>query len=171
MRHSLTFPAVLLGLGLIASTGCESPQIREAKLKMAAVHNEQERYLRDSQVNQRVMDVFRTRHHEVLAVWDKAKLEGKRMTAQRLVKSVAPAYPIAHTMSRKQGQVWIGFVIGTDGLTTAVEAIPDEGSINDILFVESAKYAVRHWIFEPAKLDGVPTATAAFVPVVFQIPF
>lgn len=172
-QRSLTLhyvcPLLFVASWLLLLVGCESPAMAEYRKKQTAVRLAIDRHFNDPEAGRQMSLRARQRHPAIQAVWDKASDEARPMTVQRLIKAVLPLYPAPHRNALTEGGVWIAFVLGADGIPTSIEHLPDESSLNDTLFVESARTAVAQWRFTPATLNGVPTPVVSVVPIIFQI--
>jgi protein TonB len=86
------------------------------------------------------------------------------VTPAKLVKRVTPVAPSG--VSRKTaGFVMVKFNIGTNGRVTDVDVV--ESSPQGI-FDDAAQTAVRKWVYEPRKENGVAVESAARAKLVFE---
>lgn len=93
---------------------------------------------------------------------DISRDRGRELDAQpALVEYVAPAFPPGAPSLRTK--VALELFLGPDGAVWYAE--PTDDGVNP-LYVESALAAARQFEFEPATLDGKPTAT--WYPFVFE---
>jgi len=77
-----------------------------------------------------------------------------------------PSYPEAARRAGAQGTVWLALELDEDGAVIAVRQTVSSGHA---ALDEAAAAAARSWRFEPATLDGVPTASCVSVPVRFGL--
>jgi protein TonB len=63
-----------------------------------------------------------------------------------------------------QGTVLLEILVGEEGEVVHLAIRQSIPSLND-----AAVTCVSRWTFEPARVDGVPRATVAYVPVAFRI--
>jgi len=81
----------------------------------------------------------------------------------RLIRAVLPAYPQLAKSNRVAGDVTL------DALIDASGAVKDVSVISGPVFLrEAAKAALKQWKYEPARLDGQPTAMHLTVTVKFR---
>ena len=81
----------------------------------------------------------------------------------RLIRAVLPAYPQLAKSQRVAGDVTLDALIDASGNVRDVSAISGPVFLRD-----SAKTALRQWKYEPARLDGQPTAMHLTVTVKFK---
>lgn len=82
----------------------------------------------------------------------------------RLVKSVPPVYPPVARTQRIAGNVSIDAVVATDGSVSSVKVLSGPAILH-----RAALEAVKQWHYEPAMLDGKPTASHLTVIVQFRM--
>jgi periplasmic protein TonB len=80
------------------------------------------------------------------------------------IKDVKPIYPQEALASRLRGTVVIEATIGIDGKVHDARVVRSIAGLD-----QAALDAVRQWVFEPARLNGVPVAVIMSVPVAFAI--
>lgn len=159
--HRTALAALLIFLGGCAHMTAPDPMTRKQLM--------QEAYFKDAAVGRRMERQAEGRHAEVYARMRADMESGKKITTPRVVKTVAPVYPIGRQMVDAQSGVWISFVVGLDGSTESVEWERDEIMASHPSFVEAAKDAVRKWKFQPATVDGRPVTYMMLVPVIFAL--
>jgi protein TonB len=79
----------------------------------------------------------------------------------------APRYPTTALADHQQGTVTVTFTVQPDGGTTNIRIVSSEPSG---IFDAAARTAVRHWLFDPATVDGVPVARQVSQTLVFRPP-
>jgi periplasmic protein TonB len=89
---------------------------------------------------------------------------GGDVQAALLLVQTAPAYPLAARQGRIHGTVKLMAVIGTDGKIKNLTAVSGHA-----LLVQAALEAVRHWIYRPTALDGVPVEVNTDIEVHFNL--
>jgi TonB family protein len=82
----------------------------------------------------------------------------------KIVKRVTPVAP-AGIPRKANGYVVVKFSIGTNGRVTDLEVVE---SSPPGMFDEAAQDAVRKWLYEPRKENGVPVASTAKARLVFD---
>jgi protein TonB len=82
----------------------------------------------------------------------------------RLLSSVPPVYPQMARTQRVSGDVTIDALIDVNGRVSATRVIS-----GPTLLHEAAMGAVRQWKYQPATLNGIPTATHLTVTVQFRL--
>lgn len=82
----------------------------------------------------------------------------------RLILSVAPVYPEFAKSQRISGNVAIDALIDVNGKVTKMKMLSGPSAL-----YEAAKKALKQWRFEPARLNGEPTATHLEVTVKFML--
>jgi bla regulator protein BlaR1 len=80
------------------------------------------------------------------------------------------AYPPAALAAKTNGVVYVKVHIGADGAVAGAE-LASIGPRPDKLLAEAALSGVRTWTFNPASIDGKPTASDEVVPIVFFLDF
>jgi TonB family protein len=78
--------------------------------------------------------------------------------------SPRPQYPQAAFDAKVQGTVLVEILVGEEGEVAHLEIRQSIPALD-----AAALATVRQWKFEPARVDGVPRATVAHVPVAFRI--
>jgi protein TonB len=89
---------------------------------------------------------------------------GGDVKAARLVKSVPPVYPAVARSQRIAGNVSLDAVVGTDGNVSTMKVLSGPAMLH-----RAALDAVKQWHYEPAMLDGKPTASHLTVIVQFRL--
>jgi len=89
---------------------------------------------------------------------------GGDVQAALILVQTHPVYPIAARQGRIHGTVKLNAVIGTDGKIKNLTAVSGHA-----LLVQSALEAVRHWIYRPTVLDGVPVEVNTEIEVRFNL--
>ena len=84
--------------------------------------------------------------------------------AALILVQTQPAYPMAARQGRIHGTVKLMAVIGTDGKIKNLTAVSGHA-----LLVQAALEAVRHWIYRPTVLDGVPVEVNTDIEVRFSL--
>jgi TonB family protein len=86
------------------------------------------------------------------------------MTSARLVSSVQPTYPPAARQAQIQGDVVIELRIDATGNVVGMKVLSGSRALR-----EAATTALAMWKFQPALLDGRPTASTSVVTVRFHL--
>ena len=81
----------------------------------------------------------------------------------RLIRAVLPAYPQLAKSNRVAGDVTLDALIDASGNVRDVSVIS-----GPVFLREAAKLALKQWKYEPARLDGQPTAMHLTVTVKFK---
>ena len=89
---------------------------------------------------------------------------GGDVKAARLVKSVPPVYPAVARTQRIGGNVSIDAVVETDGNVSTMKVLSGPAILH-----RAALDAVKQWHYEPAMLNGKPTASHLTVTVQFRL--
>ena len=89
----------------------------------------------------------------------------KNLLAGRLLKHVAPSYPLEAMQQRIEGTVRLHAVIGDDGKVLSLEPVSGPP-----LLVEAAVIAVRQWRYGPTLFDGHRVQVHDDVRLVFRLP-
>jgi len=89
---------------------------------------------------------------------------GGDVKAARLVKSVPPVYPAVARTQRIAGNVSIDAVVETDGNVSTMKVLSGPAILH-----RAALDAVKQWHYQPAMLDGKPTASHLTVIVQFRL--
>jgi TonB family protein len=89
---------------------------------------------------------------------------GGDVKVARLLSSVPPVYPQMARAQRVSGDVTIDALIDVNGRVSATRVIS-----GPTLLHEAAMGAVRQWKYQPATLNGIPTATHLTVTVQFRL--
>ena len=89
---------------------------------------------------------------------------GGDVKAAKLVSSVPPVYPQMARAQRVSGNVTIDALIDGTGRVTATRVLSGPALLHD-----AATNAVRQWKYQPATLNGLPTATHLTVTVQFRL--
>jgi len=89
---------------------------------------------------------------------------GGMVQEARLIQSMPPAYPPLAKSSRVSGDVLLDALIDVKGNVTDVKVIS-----GPVLLQQAAMETVRHWKYEPARLDGQAVAMHLTVTVRFRL--
>jgi protein TonB len=89
---------------------------------------------------------------------------GGDVKVAKLISSVPPVYPQMARTQRASGDVTIDALIDGTGRVTATRVLSGPALLHD-----AATNAVRQWKYQPATLNGVPTATHLTVTVQFRL--
>jgi TonB family protein len=89
---------------------------------------------------------------------------GGDVKVARLISSVPPVYPQMARSQRVGGEVTIDALIDVAGHVTATRVLSGPALLHD-----AATNAVKQWKYQPATLNGVPTATHLTVTVQFKL--
>jgi len=89
---------------------------------------------------------------------------GGDVKVARLLSSVPPMYPQMARTQRVSGDVTIDALIDVNGRVSATRVIS-----GPTLLHEAAMGAMRQWKYQPATLNGIPTATHLIVTVQFRL--
>jgi TonB family protein len=82
-----------------------------------------------------------------------------------VISRVEPEYPEAAKQMRAQGPVVLEVSIGKDGAVEDIKVVSGHP-----LLVQSAKDAVRKWVFSPKLIDGEPVDSKATIELNFRLP-
>jgi protein TonB len=82
----------------------------------------------------------------------------------RLIQSMPPAYPALARANRVSGDVLLDALIDASGKVTDVKVIS-----GPVLLQQAAIETVRHWKYEPARLDEQAVAMHLTVTVKFHL--
>lgn len=88
---------------------------------------------------------------------------GGEVQPARLVRAVLPEYPPLAKTNRVAGDVTLDALIDASGIVRDVSVIS-----GPVFLREAAKAALKQWKYEPARLDGQPTAMHLTVTVKFK---
>jgi TonB family protein len=88
---------------------------------------------------------------------------GGEVQPARLIRAVLPAYPQLAKSNRVAGDVTLDALIDASGNVNDVSVIS-----GPVFLREAAKVALKQWKYEPARLDGKPTAMHLTVTVKFK---
>jgi TonB family protein len=89
---------------------------------------------------------------------------GGEVQPARLLRATKPVYPASARAYRVQGDVMLDAVIDGSGNPKEIKVIS-----GPLLLREAAVEALRQWKYEPARLDGKPTAMRLTVTVEFRL--
>jgi TonB family protein len=92
------------------------------------------------------------------------KTDDGTWTPPKPTASPRPQYPQAAFDAKVQGTVLVEILVGEEGEVAHLEIRQSIPALD-----AAALATVRQWKFEPARVDGVPRATVAHVPVAFRI--
>jgi TonB family protein len=94
-----------------------------------------------------------------------ASLPAADFVPLKIVKQVLPAFPYAITqMGVREGIVRVAFSVDAAGRLEDCLAVV----YNEPEFAEATLRAMKHWSFQPARLDGEPVAVAASLTFEFR---
>ncbi len=88
---------------------------------------------------------------------------GGEVQPARLIHAMLPSYPQIARANRLAGDVTLDALVDEAGSVKDVKVLT-----GPLLLREAAKEALRRWKYEPARLDGKPTAMHLTVTVKFQ---
>ena len=94
---------------------------------------------------------------------EQALPKGGDVQPARLVRAAAPLYPRLAKSLHVAGDVTLDALIDESGDVRDVKVLD-----GDVLLREAAKQAIRQWKYEPARLDGRPTAMHLTVTIKFH---
>jgi protein TonB len=89
---------------------------------------------------------------------------GGRIQMPKLISSPDPKYPAAARSQSAEGVVAMDALVDATGKVTEVKVISGPTTLR-----EAAADAVRKWKYEPARLDGLPTAVHTNVSITFKL--
>ena len=89
---------------------------------------------------------------------------GGNWSPPKPIVSPRPDYPPVARATGVQGTVLLEILVGEEGEVAHLAIRQSIPSLNG-----AAVTCVSRWKFEPARVDGVPRATVAYVPVAFRI--
>jgi len=89
---------------------------------------------------------------------------GGDVKVAKLISSVPPVYPHMARTQRVSGDVTVDALIDATGRVTATRVISGPALLH-----EAAMSAVKQWKYQPATLNGIPTATHLTVTVQFKL--
>jgi TonB family protein len=89
---------------------------------------------------------------------------GTDVGAPRKLVHVPPTYPPEALQARVQGTVILECAIGPDGRVTGMEVKRGNPLLDD-----AAREAVRQWVYEPTRINGVPVPVVMTVTVNFEL--
>jgi len=84
-------------------------------------------------------------------------------TPPKPVASPRPSYPVEARAAQVQGTVLVEILVGEEGEVAHLQIRQSIPELN-----AAALTCVAQWKFEPARVDGVPRAAVAYVPVAFR---
>lgn len=90
---------------------------------------------------------------------------GGGVTAPRVIYAPEPEFSEEARRTKYQGTVVLWLIVGADGRTRDIRVYRSLGMGLD----EKAIEAIRHWLFEPGRKDGVPVAVQVNVEVNFRL--
>lgn len=105
------------------------------------------------------------------ALFPQVALEHAARVGQAVVPPEAlslpkPSYPLLDRVIEKQGEVWVGFVVGPEGTVTDAKALSD----GDPRMAKAAVAGVRRWRFKPGLVNGRAEEFLVTILVRFQLP-
>ena len=86
-------------------------------------------------------------------------------TPARLLRGKSPMYPIGQFLTGKTGSAEVAFTVGVDGHTRDIHVVAADREV----FGRHLAIAVRDWLFEPARRNGVAIASPLTVVFEFDI--
>jgi TonB family protein len=89
---------------------------------------------------------------------------GGDVKVAKLIASVPPVYPQMARTQRVSGDVTIDALIDVNGRVTTTRVLAGPALLHD-----AATNAVKQWKYQPATLNGIPTATHLTVTVQFKL--
>ena len=89
---------------------------------------------------------------------------GGNVKEPKLITSVAPAYPLGARSSGVQGDVVIETTIDKSGNVVRMHVISGPAMLRP-----SALEALKHWKYEPSRLDGEPVEVQMQVTIKFRL--
>ncbi len=89
---------------------------------------------------------------------------GGMVQEARLIHSISPVYPALAKSNRVSGDVALDALIDATGNVTKMKVIS-----GPVLLQQAAMETVRHWKYEPARLDGLAVAMHLTVTVRFRL--
>jgi TonB family protein len=90
---------------------------------------------------------------------------GGDVKAARLLKEVAPIYPVMARNQHVSGDVVIDALIDANGRVTTMKVISGPALLH-----QAAKDALKQWKYQPASLDGKPVSMHLTVTLQFRMP-
>lgn len=94
----------------------------------------------------------------------------KAYTGPRYGETRPPIYPRGAIDTRRQAIVLVTVDVRADGTVGAMSSRMVAGRGFEKAFIGAAERSVREWRFVPERVDGVPVATRAQVPIEFRLP-
>ena len=101
----------------------------------------------------------------VLPLGTKVERVGKSVIRPKVISQKDPEYSEEGRKKRVQGTVLLAIVVGVNGVPDRVQVLQPLGMGLD----EKAETAVRSWLFEPGKKDGVAVPVKAAIEVNFRL--
>jgi protein TonB len=89
---------------------------------------------------------------------------GGNVKEPRLIASVAPAYPLSARSSSVQGDVVIETTIDKSGNVVRTHVLSGPAMLR-----ASALEALKHWRYEPSRLNGEPVEVQMQVTIKFRL--
>jgi TonB family protein len=99
----------------------------------------------------------------MLAHVEQSVRQGGDVQPARLIRATLPVYPQVAKVNRTAGDVTLDALVDASGNVRDVQVIS-----GPVLLREAARAALRDWKYEPARLDGQPTAMHLTVTVKFR---
>lgn len=90
---------------------------------------------------------------------------GHTRVPPQVVKTVPPVYPLIYRVVATEAEVWLAFVVDTEGNVTDIRSLTDF----DSAFVTASFEAVKQWKFKPGMVDGTPVNTLITIPLRFYL--
>jgi TonB family protein len=91
---------------------------------------------------------------------------GRAVVPPKALSLPKPYYPLLDRVIERQGEVWVGFVVGPDGTVTDAKALSDSAP----QMAKAAVEGVRRWKFTPGMVDGHAEEFLLTILVRFQLP-
>jgi periplasmic protein TonB len=90
--------------------------------------------------------------------------QGGLVNPARIVQRLEPVYPLIARQARISGTVELEGIIGIDGRIRELRVLSGHP-----LLTKAALDAVRHWVYEPTRLNGQPVEVIAPITVHFRL--
>lgn len=96
---------------------------------------------------------------------DELRQSGKAVVPPKLISDIQPEFPEKLRKKKKAGTVVISFVVNEHGVPQQLQI----KSTSDHGFDRVSLDAVRQWRFEPATVDGEPSAVITNTEITFRL--
>lgn len=90
---------------------------------------------------------------------------GGKVQSAKLIRQPSPVYPAIAKSARIQGTVVLQAIIGKDGTVRDLKVL----SASSPLLIQSARDAVKQWVYQPTLLDGEPVEVITEISVTFSL--